>query len=442
MIKQLLSVAIMGGFALSALASVPSPIKHNNDWNPGAEGDWCDGNGFWYEPSSSSSAAEATDPDYVVTCKWYDKSAYSYMPEVGFQWQTASIKATTDDLKLTKDHVIFAFDYKTNVACNQFTIYFIYAGGLDGNFFSNGSITTVSDEWQTAYVLAPVRGETSNGAGGVINEGRPADFGIFEDPNHTGSDYMWPRFEDLLAGLYPDFQIQYKLPRMLTQAEAAAELAAKNLSGDQDIVISTTLPNTDLSIDYNEDGQALFLSQGENGVINLFNPLYGINKENTTFTMEYQVAFGDDTESAPFNVIPMSTLSTVGAALAAANVAASPAQQTATMSADYVLDEEEWGKITLDFGDMSETAYKTLAIQPTGLWLQFRPDAGFPEGTLFYIRNAKWTTSDASGIEDIAADNAEGVATYYNLQGVQVANPANGLYIKKQGNTTTKVLVK
>lgn len=45
------------------------------------------------------------------------------------------------------------------------------------------------------------------------------------------------------------------------------------------------------------------------------------------------------------------------------------------------------------------------------------------------------------GIEDVkAADNAP--AVYYNLSGMQVANPANGLFIKKQGNVVTKVLVK
>lgn len=51
------------------------------------------------------------------------------------------------------------------------------------------------------------------------------------------------------------------------------------------------------------------------------------------------------------------------------------------------------------------------------------------------------TVSDASGIEGINADN-NAPAVYYNLQGVQVENPANGLFIKKQGNKAEKVLVK
>lgn len=46
-----------------------------------------------------------------------------------------------------------------------------------------------------------------------------------------------------------------------------------------------------------------------------------------------------------------------------------------------------------------------------------------------------------AGIAGIEADD-NAPAVYYNLQGVEVANPANGLYIKKQGNKATKVIVK
>lgn len=49
--------------------------------------------------------------------------------------------------------------------------------------------------------------------------------------------------------------------------------------------------------------------------------------------------------------------------------------------------------------------------------------------------------AEVSAIENIEIDNAE-AAEYYNLQGVKVANPENGLYILKQGNKATKVLVK
>ncbi len=47
-----------------------------------------------------------------------------------------------------------------------------------------------------------------------------------------------------------------------------------------------------------------------------------------------------------------------------------------------------------------------------------------------------------TGVNNIAVDEANGEAVYYNLNGVRVANPANGLYIKVQGGKASKVLVK
>lgn len=49
--------------------------------------------------------------------------------------------------------------------------------------------------------------------------------------------------------------------------------------------------------------------------------------------------------------------------------------------------------------------------------------------------------SSTSGIEAITLDNDNKVE-YYNLQGVRVENPENGLFIRRQGNKATKVLIK
>lgn len=59
------------------------------------------------------------------------------------------------------------------------------------------------------------------------------------------------------------------------------------------------------------------------------------------------------------------------------------------------------------------------------------------EPSLYVISYEKSTTS---GIDDIAADSAD--AVFYNLQGVKVANPENGLYIRVAGGQVSKVLVK
>lgn len=46
-----------------------------------------------------------------------------------------------------------------------------------------------------------------------------------------------------------------------------------------------------------------------------------------------------------------------------------------------------------------------------------------------------------SGLSNMTVDENTPVE-YYNLQGLRVDNPANGLYIRRQGNVTTKVFVK
>lgn len=55
---------------------------------------------------------------------------------------------------------------------------------------------------------------------------------------------------------------------------------------------------------------------------------------------------------------------------------------------------------------------------------------------------AMFTVSNTQGVNDVIAADDEVAPVYYNLQGVRVANPANGLYIKVAGEKASKVLVK
>ena len=48
------------------------------------------------------------------------------------------------------------------------------------------------------------------------------------------------------------------------------------------------------------------------------------------------------------------------------------------------------------------------------------------------------TKAGNSGVADIEAE-FEGTPVYYNLQGVVVTNPSNGIFIRKTGNRFTKV---
>ncbi|MDE6276646.1 MAG: starch-binding protein [Muribaculaceae bacterium] len=76
----------------------------------------------------------------------------------------------------------------------------------------------------------------------------------------------------------------------------------------------------------------------------------------------------------------------------------------------------------------------------------------FPNGTSWRIAPGKYTfvvdtnaktlkvEIGTSGIEDVETEAAE--AVFYNLQGLRVENPSNGLYIRVQGNKTTKVFIR
>ncbi len=47
-----------------------------------------------------------------------------------------------------------------------------------------------------------------------------------------------------------------------------------------------------------------------------------------------------------------------------------------------------------------------------------------------------------SGIAGIGADGSEAAVEYFNLQGIRVENPSAGIYLRRQGSSVTKVIVK
>ena len=69
---------------------------------------------------------------------------------------------------------------------------------------------------------------------------------------------------------------------------------------------------------------------------------------------------------------------------------------------------------------------RTFAFEKTSPWKNF------------YIQE-----KDYAGIEDIVADdNSDEQIEYFNLNGVRVENPQNGIFIRRQGNKVEKVIVK
>ena len=104
--------------------------------------------------------------------------------------------------------------------------------------------------------------------------------------------------------------------------------------------------------------------------------------------------------------------------------------------------------------DNYNTEYQTIYVDETKTSAEFvlgEADAAIFNDATFHgakIQGDKVTLKKVSilhkgsnGIADITVDENAPVE-FYNLQGVRVANPENGLYIRRQGNKATKVFVK
>ena len=88
-------------------------------------------------------------------------------------------------------------------------------------------------------------------------------------------------------------------------------------------------------------------------------------------------------------------------------------------------------------GDAPIAVGQTLGMAEN--WNSWKIDAGTYKLTVD-LNNMTVNVSTPSAVEVVEAENAP--AVYYNLQGVEVENPANGLYIVKRGNKVAKEMVK
>ena len=81
----------------------------------------------------------------------------------------------------------------------------------------------------------------------------------------------------------------------------------------------------------------------------------------------------------------------------------------------------------------------TIPYHSTSLWLY--NTESFYYGSAY--ASTLTFTEAASGVDNVAVDNANAPVEYYNLLGNRVTNPAKGqIIIKQQGTTVTKLIVK
>lgn len=99
----------------------------------------------------------------------------------------------------------------------------------------------------------------------------------------------------------------------------------------------------------------------------------------------------------------------------------------------------EWGIKNITYADnvISFPKGSVLLGVPKGN-NQWSVGNNLPEYNTYLSLPKDWN----SAVSNITVEDNDAPVEYYNLQGVRVANPENGLYIQRQGKTAKKVLVK
>lgn len=92
-------------------------------------------------------------------------------------------------------------------------------------------------------------------------------------------------------------------------------------------------------------------------------------------------------------------------------------------------DTENPNELMLSKDDLKGKAIEYMAVSASGLQSKVGKFVVADDGVV-------------TGIEGIEAEAAEAEVEWFNLQGVRVANPEAGLYIRRQGNKVEKVIVK
>lgn len=103
-----------------------------------------------------------------------------------------------------------------------------------------------------------------------------------------------------------------------------------------------------------------------------------------------------------------------------------------------LINGEEAKQYTCDTSEFTEGLIDLAPYAGSTIQYAFRAKLGT---VAYYVAVTDILIDKKSGIADIVADE-DAPVEYFNLQGIRVENPAAGIYIRRQGNKVTKVLVK
>lgn len=327
---------------------------------------------------------------------------------MGLYFRTQKLGRTEAEGPVAPEYTIFAMDYKSNRAANDMVMFF-HEGCPEPPQVCNGPMIEVTNEWKSTY-FPFVRQENGWGTEATWE-----------------NNYNWISWNDANVKT-PEWRLTIKNLRLLTVAEAEAECASA--SGDYNDSFSPA--NGDVVADFDEDMNEKVYARADgaaNPVLMTSTIVRPIPTNNTKFTFEYKFV-GEEPAAVAFHAVQSggySTTNFLGADTPKLEVCEDPATA-------------EWSVYEADMSDLIAN-YNFGQKFGCGDYLHLQLK-GLAEGTSLYIRNPKWVDPKGGAVEIIEGIDENAPVEYFNLQGVRVAEPANGLYIKRQGNKATKVLVK
>lgn len=98
----------------------------------------------------------------------------------------------------------------------------------------------------------------------------------------------------------------------------------------------------------------------------------------------------------------------------------------------------KWYPTTVKLTDETLTKDTKITIRLADAQWNYDKKATFR----YFLDNLKVAKAGDSAVTEIESADADAPVEYYNLQGIRVANPENGLYIVKQGNKISKRIIR
>lgn len=128
-------------------------------------------------------------------------------------------------------------------------------------------------------------------------------------------------------------------------------------------------------------------------------------------------------------------------------ISAAPATSSAmrvaapTLKVFEITDEAGQGGTDHIYSKIANPGYQPVEARYIRIETTKAHDAGW--GIKLHEAQVYASPQDTTGIESVTGDDTDAPVEYYNLQGVRVDNPAAGhIYIRRQGNTATKVAIR